>query len=285
MSGERATIRPLPITNHALPSTTDEALEDEVSRAGWASHPPSDASCVAAFPKALERFTFSKDRSGGTPEPAGRMLTLPETHHSPPLQRPAASNRCGMQKGPAMLASSFAGPGYCLCPATGVLLDNSASGRSDDEVYFDFFTFAQRRRAASAIFARASGLMLRLPLFLAGLDDAVGAGAPDLRASQRAFIAAASRARPAGVSPLLALAGALETAPPAFLFAQRAFCAAAILARASSEIKRLPPRLPLEGADDGPDDAVLTSAELPSTEFNSACSFSICSAMAAACLS
>jgi len=57
-----------------------------MSRVGWASRPPSDASCVAAFPTAVDAPAHREDRSGGTPEPAGRMPTLPETRLSPDLR-------------------------------------------------------------------------------------------------------------------------------------------------------------------------------------------------------
>lgn len=71
----------------------------------------------------------------------------------------------------------------------------------------------------------------------------VGDGPPVfLAAAHRAFIAAASFARPSGVRPLFLLPGILG-APgfaDSFCFAQRAFCAAAILARAAALIVRLP---------------------------------------------
>lgn len=76
--------------------------------------------------------------------------------------------------------------------------------------------------------------------------DAVGAGAPFFRAAQRAFIDAASFARPSGVSPpffLLAVAAAglafgADVVP--FTFAHRARAAAAIFSRASADIGRRP---------------------------------------------
>ena len=83
--------------------------------------------------------------------------------------------------------------------------------------------------------------------------EAFGAGAPFLRAAQRAFIAAANRALPSGVSlpfffPVdvgvaLAAAGAFADEP--LLFAQRALCAAAIFARAAGDIFFLPVLLPM----------------------------------------
>ena len=78
------------------------------------------------------------------------------------------------------------------------------------------------------------------------LFAALGARAPFLRAAQRAFMAAARRARPAGVRPFrFAGLAAPETgagfAPP-LAFAQRSRCAAAILARASGDRIRFPPR-------------------------------------------
>ena len=93
---------------------------------------------------------------------------------------------------------------------------------------------------------------------LLGYFRAVGAGAPFFRAAHRAFIEAASFARPSGVSPVFflgaapapeldpaVLAGAFEDefAPPLDL-AHRARWAAAIRSRASGDMVRLPEPLP-----------------------------------------
>jgi hypothetical protein len=74
---------------------------------------------------------------------------------------------------------------------------------------------------------------------------AFGAGAPFLRAAQRAFIAAAKRARPSGVNPPLrfaALAAGKAPLPEAAVLllarAHRARCAAAIFLRAAADIVR-----------------------------------------------
>jgi hypothetical protein len=50
------------------------ARKRSFSRVGWASCPPSDASCIAPFRAVL------KVRLGETPKPAGGTPTLPETH-------------------------------------------------------------------------------------------------------------------------------------------------------------------------------------------------------------
>ncbi len=57
------------------------------SRVGWASRPPSGASCGAAFPAAREV------RSGGTPEPAGGTPTLPARGAYRALARVAVAAR------------------------------------------------------------------------------------------------------------------------------------------------------------------------------------------------
>ena len=112
---------------------------------------------------------------------------------------------------------------------------------------------------------------------LAGVAfGAVGAGAPLRRAAQRAFMDAASFARPSGVNPpffLGAAAGAVSFAAGAvpFTLAQRARVEAAIFARASGD-KVLRPGLPAgfeeafaAGAGEAP----------PRMAANSACSSSI----------
>ncbi len=149
---------------------------------------------------------------------------------------------------------------------------------------FAFLILAQRRVAAAAIFALASGLMFRLaffPLFAAGptlaafadVFGALSAGAPLARAAQRAFMAAANFARPSGLSPPFPFAlaagfaaSATGAAAPPRALAQRAFCDAAIRARTSAE--RLTPRLPprfaprVRPAGAATGDADATGAEL-----------------------
>jgi hypothetical protein len=78
--------------------------------------------------------------------------------------------------------------------------------------YFPAFCFAHRFFCAAAILARASGLMVRFFLALAGLVSLVAAF------------------------------------PSPLIFAQRARAAAAIRARPAADIVRLPPRLPLLAA-------------------------------------
>jgi putative membrane-bound dehydrogenase-like protein len=58
-------------------ASAEPALVALLSRVGWASRPPSDASRVAAFRVGTEATTTSQVRSGGTPEPAGGTPTLP----------------------------------------------------------------------------------------------------------------------------------------------------------------------------------------------------------------
>jgi hypothetical protein len=62
-----------------------------------------------------------------------------------------------------------------------------------------------------------------------------------LRAAQRAFINCESLRRPAAVIPPLRLVPAFAPVCP-FIRAQRALAAAAIFARATADIRRLPPR-------------------------------------------
>ena len=99
------------------------------------------------------------------------------------------------------------------------------------------------------ILARPSGLSLLF--FFAGLATAAdfagafNAGAPFLRAAQRAFIAAANFARPSGVSPCLLGVAAFTTVFGAtagfpFDFAHLARCPAAMRSRAAADILRLP---------------------------------------------
>src|SRR4030095_10920285 len=87
------------------------------------------------------------------------------------------------------------------------------------------------------------------------LPFAFGAGAPLRRAAQRAFIKAASRARPAAVNPpfFLDFAGLAPFPPSPFslrTLAQRAFCAAMMRARPSGEM--VPRLLPFRGAAGAP---------------------------------
>src|SRR4051812_874119 len=104
-------------------------------------------------------------------------------------------------------------------------------------------------RVAAALFALMSLAQLaRLiiqpnPFYLL----AFGAGAPFFRAAQRAFIAAANRARPAGVIPplffpLVAVDLAADEADERLVLAHLARCAAAIFSRASGDMVRRPRR-------------------------------------------
>lgn len=76
--------------------------------------------------------------------------------------------------------------------------------------------------------------------------EALGAAAPFFLAAQRAFIDAASLALPSAVRPPFFPLGWRATGPlvegvvVSFALAQRAFAAAAILARASADIVRRP---------------------------------------------
>ncbi|MEO7318557.1 MAG: hypothetical protein ABIZ56_06185 [Chthoniobacteraceae bacterium] len=154
---------------------------------------------------------------------------------------------------------------------------------------YAFFLAAQRRLAPAIMRARDSGLMVRFaPALPAGFDGAlglVGAGPPALRAAQRAFMDAASFARPSGVKPPFffgaAAAFAAGEGEVPFIFAQRAREAAAIFARPSGDM------VPRRRSPAGLGDAFAAGAwELPPMiEANSAWSFSICSEISRARLS
>ena len=134
---------------------------------------------------------------------------------------------------------------------------------------------------------------MALLTFFAGAlaADLAGTPAPFLFAAQRAFIIAASLARPSGDIPPfffaagagLAAAGAAFSVVPAvpLTLAQRARVEAAILARASADMVRLPV------FGDGFEVVVFGEAAdaLPKMEASSAFSFSIFSAISTARLS
>ncbi len=154
-----------------------------------------------------------------------------------------------------------------------------------------YFFLAQRRLAPAIIRARASGVMAFLIFF--GAELAAGfMGVPPafLLAAQRAFIMAASLARPSSVSPPFFFAGAAfgvegadlgDGAAVPLTLAQRARVDAAILARASGDRVRRPAFC--AGF------AVCTlgeaTAELPKRDESSACRVSILSAISMARLS
>ena len=158
--------------------------------------------------------------------------------------------------------------------------------RSDECAYF---FFAQRRFAPAIILARASGVIAFLAFF-APADAAGFAGAlePFLLAAQRAFIIAASLARPSSVSPpfFFAAAAGLAGDDAAFgeagavplILAQRARVDAAIFARASGDRVRRPPFF------DGFGLCTLETAagEPPKRDASSACRISIFSAISTA---
>ena len=165
------------------------------------------------------------------------------------------------------------------------MIDKRATAHSRSRTGCAYFLFAQRFLAPAIIRARDSGLMVLFTLGLtAGFGEltAVGAGAPFRRAAHRAFMDAASFARPSGVKPLFFLAGADGFAAGAgdvpLILAHRARAAAAIFFRASGDIVRRPAF--------AVDLATAVTAEAlavpPRMEANSACSVSICSEMARA---
>ena len=128
------------------------------------------------------------------------------------------------------------------------------------------------------------------PLFAGGYAlaqdaEALGAAAPFLRASQRAFIDAASLALPSAVSPVFffGLPAVLfgVALPVPFTLAQRALAAAAIFARPAADMVRLPlgrpmPRVAFTGAE-------ALAAEAPRIELSFSCKASICSRRRRAC--
>lgn len=124
-------------------------------------------------------------------------------------------------------------------------------------------------------------------LAFAAALGAVGAGAPFRRAAQRAFMEAASLARPSGVSPPFFLGAAAGFAAAAgagevpFTLAQRARAAEAIFSRASGESG---PRRPLAA---GFWDAFAAGAgeAPPKIAASWDWSFSICSEISRACFS
>ena len=160
----------------------------------------------------------------------------------------------------------------------------------------DYFFAAQRLFAPAIILARASGLIALFTFFAgalaADLAGLAGALTPFLLAAQRAFIIAASFARPSAEMPpfFFATGADLAAAGAAFsvgfavplTLAQRARVEAAILARASADMVRLPV------FGDGFEVVVVfgeAADALPKMEASSAFSFSIFSAISTARLS
>ena len=165
-----------------------------------------------------------------------------------------------------------------------VLIDERSTALSRSRTGGAYFLFAQRFLAPAIIRARDSGLIVLFTLAFAGFGElaAAVAGAPFRRAAHRAFMDAASFARPSGVKPPFLLAGADGFAAGVvdvpLILAQRARAAAAIFLRASGDIVRRP----AFAVDLGTAVAAEALAVPPRMEANSACSVSICSEMARA---